>query len=201
MNILPLTYLGNIEYFTRLCYEPSIIDINENYIKQTYRNRCDVMCANGVISLTINLIKPSKLKYPVKDMRIDYSKRWQHQHWRSLVSAYTNSPYFEHYADLFAPFYEKKYDFLVDYNLDLTRLVKGALGFSDDLSISEHYISPQPEDTDLRAVISPKYKPKTPEDVFKCAPYYQVFSEKMDFAPNLSIVDLLFCENDLPQPR
>lgn len=199
MNILPLTYLGNIEYFTRLCYEPSIIDINENYIKQTYRNRCEVMCANGVISLTINLVKPQTAKCLVKDMRIDYSKRWQHQHWKSLVSSYTNSPYFEHYADLFAPFYEKKYDFLVDYNLELTRLVKSALGFSDSLNISEQYITPTDEDCDLRGVISPKYRPSLEEEKFKCQPYYQVFSEKMNFAPNLSIVDLLFCENELPR--
>lgn len=193
-NILPLTYLGNVHYFSKLCFEPCIIDIHENYVKQTFRNRCDILSANGVISLTINLIKPSTLKCAVKDMRIDYSKRWQHQHWLSIVSAYRSSPYFDYFEDQFAPFYQRKYDFLLDFNLELTQLIIKLLGSNAQITLSDRYIVPSPDDCDMRGIISPKCRIESADPTFNPTPYYQVFSEKMPFVPNLSIIDLLFCE-------
>lgn len=193
-NILPLTYLGNTQYFKKLCFEPCIIDLHENYIKQSYRNRCDILSANGAISLTVNVIKPLTRKCAVRDMRIDYSKRWQHQHWLSILSAYRSSPYFDHFEEHFAPFYTRRYDFLADYNLELTELILRLIRSDAKINLSDKYIDPGDEYNDLRGVFSPKYRPVNGEATFTAHPYYQVFSEKMAFTPNLSVIDLLFCE-------
>ncbi|MFI3331053.1 MAG: WbqC family protein [Rikenellaceae bacterium] len=192
MNILPLTYLGNIEYFSLLCREDCIIDTHENYVKQTYRNRCDIMSANGVMSLTLNLKKPTLgAKCAVRDMRIDYSKNWQHQHWLSIVSAYRSSAYFEHFEHIFHPFYHSKYEFLLDYNLELIEIICKLLGYDNRIKLSENYITSTDTDKDLRAHFTPK------NNSYKCPEYYQVFGERIAFSPNLSIIDLLFCENSL----
>lgn len=196
-NILPLTYLGNIQYFSKLCFEPCIIDIHENYVKQSFRNRCDILSANGPISLTVNLIKPPTLKCAVKDMRIDYSKRWQHQHWLSIVSAYRSSPYFEHFEDQFAPFYHKQYDFLLDYDLELTQLALRLMGSQAQITLSDKYVIPTENHIDMRGIISPKCRTENADPDFHPTTYYQVFSERMPFVPNLSIIDLIFCEKTL----
>lgn len=197
-NILPLSYLGNTYYYSKLCHEPCIIDIHENYVKQSYRNRCDILSANGPISLTVNLVKPDTLKCLVKDMRIDYSKRWQHQHWLSIVSAYKSSPFFDYLGDYFEPFYRRRYDFLLDYNIELMELVLQLMGSDVKPILSDKYVVATDDDMDLRAAISPKRRIEDYDPLFRPEPYYQVFNEKMAFVPNLSIIDLLFNERRIP---
>lgn len=196
MNILSLTYLGNIQYFTKLCSgEPFVIDVWENYLKQSYRTRCDIMTSGGVIPLTVNTIKSSNWnKATMRETRVDYSKRWQHQHWLSIVSAYKNSPYFDFYGEAFEPFYTKKYDFLFDLNHELLQTVLRLLDNPVELNFSQSYVTPSAEDCDLRSTISPKPRLVFPDPHFAPKEYYQVFSENQPFAPNLSIIDLLFCE-------
>lgn len=201
MTILPVTYLGNVQYFTQLCLGGEcVIDIHEHYVRQSYRNRCDILAANGPVALTVNVSQGRSInKVAVGDMRIDYSKRWQHLHWQSLVSAYRNSPYFDFYAELFEPFYTKRYDFLSDFDAGLTQTLLRAFGFPDTLKFSDRYIPPQectPGSglTDLRKVLAPRSAASQPHPSFSPAPYWQVFSDRMPFAPNLSAIDLLFCE-------
>lgn len=196
MNILSLTYLGNIQYFTKLCCgEPFVIDIYENYLKQSYRTRCDIMTSGGVIPLTVNIIKSSNWnKATIRETRIDYSKRWQHQHWLSIVSSYKNSPYFDFYGEAFEPFYTKKYDSLFELNHELLQTVLNLLGASVELTFSQSYITPSAEDCDLRNTISPKPRLALHDPHFAPIKYYQVFSEHQPFASNMSIIDLLFCE-------
>lgn len=206
INILPLTYLGNIQYFTKLCFTDCIVDIHEHYVKQSYRTRCDILTANGPASLVINTVRGSNFnKTTVKDTRIDYSKRWQHQHWQSLVSSYRSSPYFDYFADMFAPFYEERYEFLLDFNTRLAEVVLRLLGIENPearIRFSEKYMDtdklvreePGIKYTDLRDAISPKPRLARPDPFFAPEPYWQVFSEKINFVPNLSITDLLFCE-------
>ncbi len=198
MYILPLTYLGNIQWFTKLICSPDcVIDIHEHYVKQSYRNRCDILTANGPAALTVNTVKASNRdKAAVKDTRIDYSKRWQHLHWQSLVSSYGGSPYFEHYAGEFEPFYTSRFDFLLDFNLGLLETVLRLVGSDAEIMLSEMYIEP-PVDTsakDWRSAISPKPRLFQPDALFIPEPYWQVFSDRTDFVPNLSVIDLLFCE-------
>ncbi len=192
MTILPLTYLGNTEYFRFLWNGDCVIDLYENYVKQSYRNRCDILTAGGTASLTVPVVKGgSRHKKPVRDMRIDNARRWQHQHWMTLLSAYKNSPYFDHYRSRFEPFYRKEFTFLADWNTALLETVTDILGNPFPLVYSQSYIEAEVGDCDLR----PSFEPVKEEE--RCTyehPYEQVFSDRFPFTPCLSVIDLLFCE-------
>lgn len=120
-------------------------------------------------------------------MKIDYSKRWQHQHWVSILSAYKSSPYFDHFAHLLEPFYRREWRFLVDYNMEYLEVLLRLLGAKCQISTSEQYVEAAAEDFDMR----PKQKK---DSTFVAEPYFQVFSDRMPFQPNLSVLDLLLCE-------
>lgn len=194
--VLPLTYLGNIQYFTKLCFcEECVIDVHEHFVKQSFRNRCHILSTGGATLLTVPTVKtPNDRKASVRDTRIDYSKRWQHRHWESIVSAYRNSPYFDFYEERFAPFYGRRYDFLFDLNRELTELVIGLLGGTAALNFSAGYISPSDDIADFRRSLSDKPRLYREDPAFNPLPYYQVFGQGRDFAENLSVIDLLFCE-------
>lgn len=203
MNILPLTYLGSTEWYARLLAGNCVIDLHENYVKQSCRNRCEIYSANGVMPLTVNVVKGGSCrKRAVKEMRIDYSKRWQHQHWLSIVSAYKSSPYFDYYAERFAPFYEKRYEFLADLDIDLLLLMLELLGADCTPAFSDAYVIPSAEDCDLRGhgflsasgnVPSVANSP-VPAACSALPEYMQVFAERQPFVAHLSVLDLFFCE-------
>lgn len=145
-------------------------------------------------SLIVPVLQPSGIKKPTRDIRIDSSKKWQHQHWQAIVSAYRSSPYFVHYEERFAPFYRRRYDFLVDLNAELQQTVLDLLRMKPRIAYSESYVqNPDPAE-DFRDALSPKPRLQRPDPAFRAAPYYQVFTERYPFAANLSIIDLLFCE-------
>jgi hypothetical protein len=196
MNVLPLTYLGNVQWFSKLCFTDCVIDPHEHYVKQSYRNRCRILTANGPATLVVNTVKTSNWsKASVRDTRIDYSRRWQHEHWNSLVSSYRGSPYFDHFAPEFERFYRERFDFLYDLNASLLSTVMRLLGSDAPMRFSEKYIEPgQPGITDWRNSISEKPRLSRPDPSFDPAPYWQVFSDRAQFVPNLSVIDLLFCE-------
>lgn len=196
MPILSTAYLGNIRYYTKLLQtaEPAVIEQHENFVKQSCRNRCDILGANGVISLIIPVHKTSGEKTPIRQTRIDYSKNWQHRHWNSIHSAYKNSPYFDHYAARFEPFYREQTELLWDFNREIQQVVLDALGAEPQFRYSEDYMRPTNPDEDFRNAFSDKPRLYRPDPAFHAVPYYQVFSEKMPFVPDLSILDLLFCE-------
>ena len=161
-------------------------------MKQSYRNRCDILTAGGPASLTVHVVKGGSIrKRPVRDMRIDYSKRWQHQHWMSILSAYRNSPYFDHYRDRFEPFYNREFTFLADWNIALLETVTGILGTPPALRFSDSYIEADTDDRDLR----PAFEPLRADGRTTAGGVYeQVFADRFPFVPNLSVIDLLFCE-------
>ncbi|MEG1635859.1 MAG: WbqC family protein, partial [Rikenellaceae bacterium] len=98
MALFSTAYMANVLYYgTILCNGRCTIELNENYTKQTYRNRCTILSANGAINLTVPIVKISGEKMPIKEVKIDYATPWQKLHMRSIMSAYRNSPYFEHY--------------------------------------------------------------------------------------------------------
>lgn len=196
MLILSTAYLGNIQYYTKLLQTatPVVIEQHEHFVKQSYRNRCDILCANGTVSLTVPVYKSSGEKTLIRDVRIDYSKSWQHQHWNSIHSAYKGSPYFDYFGELFEPFYRKRIDFLWDFNRAMQQVALELLGIRPDFRYSDDYLRPGTNDQDLRHSLSPKPRLHRPDAAFRPAPYYQVFSERYDFVPNLSIIDLIFCE-------
>lgn len=182
-------YLGPIQLYSKLYAYPVVrLEMEENYVKQTYRNRCVIAAANGAQALTIPIVKPDTLKCPTRDIRISDHGNWRHLHWNSLVSAYNMSPFFEYYEEDFAPFYEKKYEFLLDFNERLREIICSLIDIQPHiLPTTEYEVSPQ---HDFRELISPKCHQEDPS--FLPVPYYQVFKEKHGFLPNLSIVDLLF---------
>lgn len=186
---LSTSYLGPIQQYCKLLQYPEVhIETAENYIKQTYRNRCTIAAANGALSLSIPIIKPDTLKCPTKDIRISDHGNWRHLHWNALVSAYNMSPFFEYYADEFAPFYEKKYDYLFDFNEELRNLVCELLDIQPNIIYTTNYENEV--ENDFREIIRPKHEGIDSE--FKAEPYYQVFRDKYGFLPNISIADLLF---------
>ena len=187
MVILPSAYMPSVEYVARLLREECVIDLGENYVKRSERNRASILSANGVMQLTVHVENANRPRQRMRDVKIDYSKRWQHQHWVSSLSASKSSPYFDHFAHLLEPFYRREWRFLVDYNMEYLEVLLHLLGAKCQISTSEQYVEAAAEDFDMR----PKQKK---DSTFVAEPYFQVFSDRMPFQPNLSVLDLLLCE-------
>ena len=187
MTILPSVYFGSIEYWAALVQagDNAIIDIGENYVKRSERNRTEIMTSGGVMQLSVQLAHANRPRQPMRTMRIDYSKRWQHQHLIAIESAYRSSPYYDYYADRFTPLYEREWERLVDLNMATLEAVCKTLKISVP-RISETYITATEGDLDLRD--------KKRGSTLCAEPYIQVFDDRLPFAPNLSIFDLVMCE-------
>lgn len=194
-NILLATaYLAPVQYYSKLNRADSVtIELFEHYIKQSYRNRCIIAGPEGAQPLTLPVEKAPN-HGSIKDVRLSDHGNWRRLHWNALQSSYMTSPFFEYYADDFAPFYEKKYDFLCDFNEELMLLCCRLLDIDIEgkLRHTDTYRSDIADgEVDLRNAISPKCD-FTADANFEAKPYYQVFRERTGFIPNLSIVDLLF---------
>lgn len=188
--VFSTAYLPPVSYFRELTkYQCIYIDRFENYIKQTYRNRCCIFSANGKLTLSIPVKKVTGNHTLVKDIEIDYSEPWQRLHWRAIESAYSNSPFFLYYRNDFEPCYQKKIKFLLDLNQVLLSVLCRHLGIGTEIIHSEKYFDIQSEITDHRDSFSPKKPVNTPLTEYK-----QVFDEKFGFIKDLSIIDLLFNE-------
>lgn len=186
MEILSLHYLPCVLWMRHFLNGNTTIDVHEHFIKQTYRNRAVVLGANGPLALTIP-VKKNPGKMAVKDVMVDAEVDWQRQHWESIKAAYGSTPYFIHYADAFSNLYSKPVTHLMDFELDLLKLVLRLLKVKQEIRVSETYRECLPGETDLRSLISPK---QAIADNF--SPYLQVFAEKFPFQPNLSVIDVLF---------
>jgi len=186
--LLSSAYLPPVSFFTAINSGGDVlIEQYDNYCKQTYRNRCRIATANGIQALTIPIVKADTPKQLMKDVRISDHGEWRRQHWNALESAYMNSPFFMYYQDDFRPFYEKKYEFLIDFNTELTLRIMELAGIDKPVKPTESYIRNTDNILDLRNLIEPaKTEPQNPIE------YWQVFKQKYGFIGNLSAVDLLF---------
>jgi hypothetical protein len=186
--LLTTTYLGPIDYFKQIYTAPKvIIEQNDHYTKQTYRNRCRIATSNHLLDLTIPVIRP-KEKCPTKEIQISYKENWRINHWRAIESAYNSTPFFEYYRDDYEVVFKKKYDFLIDFNMDLLDTTLRLLRISKEIEKTSEYIQKEENNPlDMREAFHPKHESTTP-----ISPYYQVFEHKFGFQPNLSIIDLLF---------
>ena len=186
--LLELQYLPPIQYFTKLYHHTVYLEQHENYRKGTYRNRCHIASANGLLRLSIPLQKGKNQRQPIQNVRIAYDQPWQSQHWSSIQSAYGNAPFFEYYVDELQPFFKKKYEFLWDWNLDLLKKLVELTGLEEGFQYTDQFYKVPPLGwLDSRNKINPKLKVQN----FETYPYRQVFEEKHGFIPNLSILDLL----------
>ena len=189
--ILPSSYFGPLQYYSRIVSAKKIIiEQYDNYSRQTYRNRCVILGANGPINLSIPVKKNKQKKKLVKDIIIDYDTNWQKDHYRAIVSAYTSSPFFEFYFDEYRWIFNEKTKYLLDLNFKITQIILTQMGIEKELMLSDKFIFLE-KVNDLRNIISPKTK--LIEDIqFKPIEYTQVFSDRFGFVQNLSILDLLF---------
>ena len=169
----------------------------ESFQKQTYRNRCLIATTQGIQALTVPVDRPSTVNY-IKDIRVSDHGNWRHLHWNALKSAYGESPFFDYYQDDIRPFFEQRWDYLLDFNeairakmcelIDIQPKVSLTDSWSDISHSSLH--TPRSSIIDLREAIRPKHPGADPD--FEAKPYYQVYRQKHGFLPNLSILDLLF---------
>ena len=178
-------------------YDECLIERHESFIKQTYRNRMVIATTNGPLALTIPTTHGDSMA--MKDIRISDHANWRHVHWNALLSAYGESPFFPYYQDDIRPFYEKKYEFLFDFNMETMEKMIELLDIRPKVSVTDEYVSIQHSTfntpiSDFREAIRPKHPLPDPE--FTPARYYQVYEQKHGFLPNMSILDLLFNEGN-----
>lgn len=192
--LLSSAYFGPVQWFQKLHrYDRCLIERYDNYVKQTYRNRCVIAATGGPQTLTVPIERYDGSKCLMRDIRISDHGAWRHVHWNAIVSSYGESPFFDYYADDILPFFERRWKYLYDFNLDITHTVCSLLDIRPVIEPTSDYI--RTEDVaadDFRDAIRPKYP--LPDAAFEPRPYYQVYSRKHGFLPNLSILDLLFNE-------
>lgn len=176
--VVPTAYLAPISYYSAVLRADSTLEVEqwESFPKQTYRNRCMIAGTNGVQMLSIPVGKCERKQY-TRDVKITYQDKWQHRHWMALVSAYQHTPYFAYYEDLFRPFYEQRYEYLMDYNEALHDVVMRLLGREQ-----------------VKMTRTKDWAQEELEQYWEGAtkPYYQIFADRHGFENNLSIVDVLF---------
>lgn len=192
--ILSTAFLAPVEYYSKIYnYDEIWIEACDNFIKQTYRNRCFIGAVNLVQNLSIPIEKGTELKTSIKDVRLSEHGNWRHQHWFAIRSTYNNTPFFEYYEDDFAPFFEKRFDFLFDLNEQLRELICSLIGIEKKINYTTEYLKREEIDgSDFREIIHPKRDYKELDKEFIANPYYQTFQDKWGFRDNLSVIDLLF---------
>ena len=215
--LLQTTYFGPIQWYQKLYrYDHCLIEQCDSFQKQTYRNRCVIATANGTQALTVPIENEKgemrNEKCLLRDVRISDHNQWRRVHWNALQSAYSESPFFEYYADDLHPFFEEKYEFLIDFNEAIRQKICELIDIHPHVAYTSEYIShsltfspshsltfspshsltfsPSHPLTDFRDVISAKHP--QPDAEYTPKEYWQVFQHKHGFLPNLSILDLLF---------
>ena len=187
-KIMVPPYFGPISYWKQIINSNILWDVHQNYVKQSYRNRTFIHSANGLHKLTIP-VKHSKIKFPMLNAEIDNKTAWQKNHWRSIQTAYSSSPFFEFYKDSLEQIYNKKYTYLVKFNFDMIKLVFEWLDIEIKLKLSKEYKVVYDDSLDLRKKID-----NQKHSISKNKIYNQVFFEKNGFLNDLSIIDLIFNE-------
>ncbi|MEF9987089.1 MAG: WbqC family protein [Bacteroidales bacterium] len=196
--LLSTAYFPPIEYFIAIANSnATLIELEETYQKQSYRTRCHINSGNGLLVLTVPVLRDKgDHKIPIKEIKIDYSKPWILQHKRAIEAAYMSSPFFEYYVDDIFPILDKKEPSLFNLNSSIISAIISLIGLKNNISFTDNYIKTQNEGIlDLREQIHPKYRGASLLQKMEIEkPYYQVFTNKQGFIPNLSILDLLFNE-------
>jgi len=191
MNILiHPTYFPTIATFATIVKADTVVmETQDNYQKQTYRNRCYIYAANGKLQLSIPVIYSQKNRQKYSEVKIANDYKWQDNHWKTLESAYRTSPFFEFYADELKPLFTEKFDTILNFNMKCLEVVCECLQLEISLSKTKIFEKETPKIIDYRGLVNAKK-----EKPIKLQPYTQVFYSKHGFINNLSILDLLFNE-------
>jgi len=193
MDLLVSTaYLPNINFFEEILRSEKIfIEKYGNFPKQTYRNRTYILSANGVMPLVVPVNKGRSGKILTKDITLNYDENWQKQHFRSIMSAYKSAPFYDFFIDEFLIFFEKKYKFLIDFNFDILLKINKLLHIEKEIGFTDEFVKNVDINTkDLR--FSLNFKNFDKQIITSQKPYIQVFADRFDFVPNMSIIDLIF---------
>lgn len=191
--LLSTAYLPPVQYVTKFLIHPEVwIEGQEHFIKQTYRNRATILAANGAESLIVPVEKGRSPKQNISDLRISYDTSWQHIHWQAIVSAYNSTPFFEILEDDFRPFFEKKFEFLFDFNQQILQTIFDILEITPKVQITPDFEAVSSPFLNFREAIHPKPQKALEDPNFEPETYTQVFDDKFGFTPNMSIIDLLF---------
>lgn len=189
--LLSSAYFPPVQWMQKLHrYQSVLVERNDNFCKQTFRNRCLIATANGVQALTIPIEKFEGSKCLMRDIRISDHGEWRHIHWNAIVSAYGESPFFDYYADDLRPFFERKWEFLFDFNMEIVEKLCELLDVRPNLSVTDTYADAAAIGADdFRDAIRPKHPLCDP--TFESRAYYQVYARRHGFLPNMSVLDLL----------
>ncbi len=194
--LLPVAYLPPLEYMVCMVSAgEALLELHETYQRQSWRNRCSIYTANGVRNLIIPVERPSGNHSQISEVLVSGHENWRKKHWRSITSAYRNSPYFIYYQDLLAPFFLRETsgpEKLWEFNLDILQSIIEELSIPATIGLTKDYLHAPAGMTDLREKLTPKTHRRTNPLISHWPFYQQTFSEKHGFKPNLSIADLIF---------
>ncbi|HOY37726.1 MAG TPA: WbqC family protein [Bacteroidales bacterium] len=196
--LLTTSYFPSVQYCSKLVHFTDIyLEYYDNYDRQTYRNRCNILSANGAICLSIPVIKPAVDRQKTGEVLIDYSYNWQRNHFQAIKSAYRKSAYYDYYIDELESFFkiQEKSLFMQNYKI-LLKLLE-IIGIDRNIRITKEYAESNPSFIDLRYTMQPKIQKNSEDPHFFPQPYHQVYPEKFRFMPNLSVLDLIFNEGPL----
>lgn len=189
LSIFPVSYFGNIEYFRQLVRaENPVIETKEHFIKQTVRTRCEILSTNGIQQLNIPVFRKNGSKTLMDEVELSTETDWQTNHWRSIKTAYSSSPYFEHYGMELEELIHQKERNLIQFNSTILKRIIDWLDLPLEIKYSKEYCEP------LNAF---DFRQNEFKMVADQKPYKQVFTEEGEFISNLSIIDLIFCEGPM----
>lgn len=190
--VLPTAYFGSVAYFKELAKHNEVfIEAKEHFPKQSYRNRCDILGADGILTLSIPTKKHSGSKTPTDEILLSTDENWQKRHWRSIMSAYQSAPFFDYYGiEVQELLFNQETNFL-NYNMNITQRILDWLDIETKLILTEEF---QPViENDPRDYLTDKNRNQT----FVKSPYMQVFQNDQGFTMNLSILDAIMCDGPL----
>ena len=192
--LLSTAYFPPVQYFTMISNYPDLLlEKHENYVKQSYRNRCNILSANGILPLIIPVKRIKGEKTPISKVKPDNSYNWQRLHRISIESAYRSAPFYEFYIDDIMQFLELRNDYLIELNSAILKKMLNILNIPANLRYTAIYHKDSPPGfRDIRDSIHPKKKDNESVMIADHTRYNQVFRERSDFVPGLSILDILF---------
>jgi WbqC-like protein family len=183
------TYFPSISHFVAMVNAEEItFEMDDNFQKQTNRNRMYIYSPNGLQLLNIPVKHSKNAHQKTKDIQLETAFDWQKQHFKSLEAAYRSSPFFEYFEDDLVPIFQKKHTFLMDLNFETIEFVSKSMRWNLEFSKTTEYFSEVPNSKDFRFLADGK------KDTSSFENYPQVFHEKEGFLNNLSVLDLLFNE-------
>ena len=188
--IIHPNYLPSTSHFLLMVNSKKVIfEINDNFLKQTYRNRTYIYGANGKLLLSIPVIHSQKNRKKFKDVKISYDQDWPSQHWKSLEISYRSSPFFEFFEDKLLYLYNKKEKYLIDFNIKSINILFEMLQIDLEYDFTNSYEENYSNMSDYR-INSENFN----SNEIKINKYTQVFESKHGFINNLSVLDLIFNE-------